>query len=79
MIEEGHKLCHKCGSPSYIAPEILRNKTYDFKADIFGLGSIMFNLVTGNFLFYSNDVNEILRLNKLCNLSHVPEKTKSLS
>ena len=38
---------HKCGTPTYIAPEILRGEGYTQKADIFSLGSIMYNLVSG--------------------------------
>ena len=50
----------KCGTPSYIAPEILRNQPYSFKADIFSVGSLMFNLVTGAYLFYGNQAAEVL-------------------
>ena len=45
------RLKHKCGSPGYIAPEIFTGKGYSFKVDIFGLGSVFFNLLTGRSLF----------------------------
>jgi serine/threonine protein kinase len=41
----------KCGTPGYVAPEILKNEGYTSKCDIFSLGSLMFNLLTGFFLF----------------------------
>jgi serine/threonine protein kinase len=49
-----------CGTPSYIAPEILRGEPYNYKADIFSIGSIMFNLLTGRYLFPGNDSQVIL-------------------
>ena len=51
QLQEGIKSFHKCGTPSYIGPEVLRGRGYDFKADVFSVGSLFFNLVTGQFLF----------------------------
>ena len=45
------KFFEKCGTPCYAAPEILRGDGYTSKCDIFSLGSIFFNLVTGRFIF----------------------------
>lgn len=45
------KLFDKCGTPCYAAPEILRGEGYTSKCDIFSLGSIFFNLVSGRYLF----------------------------
>ncbi|XP_059634469.1 serine/threonine-protein kinase ATG1a [Cornus florida] len=36
-----------CGSPLYMAPEIIQNKKYDGKADLWSVGAILFQLVTG--------------------------------
>ena len=47
----GEKLFHKCGTPSYIAPEMLRGVGYNVKADLFSLGSLFYNLVTATYLF----------------------------
>ena len=44
-------LTHKCGTLRYIAPEILRGRGYDNRCDIFSVGSIFFNLITGYHLF----------------------------
>ena len=49
-----------CGTPSYIAPEVLKKAGYREKADIFSLGSIFFNLLTGRYLFTGDSTSEIL-------------------
>ncbi|XVF80336.1 hypothetical protein PTKIN_Ptkin15bG0061900 [Pterospermum kingtungense] len=36
-----------CGSPLYMAPEIIQNQKYDAKADLWSVGAILFQLVTG--------------------------------
>ncbi|MDX1564509.1 MAG: protein kinase, partial [Phycisphaeraceae bacterium] len=35
------------GTPYYVAPEVVRGKKPDFKADLYGLGSTLFHLFTG--------------------------------
>lgn len=65
---------HKCGTPTYIAPELLRGQGATIKSDIFGLGSIMFNLLTGRYLFNSRSSHELLQQNKDCKINlDVPE------
>ena len=36
-----------CGSPLYMAPEILQFQRYDAKADLWSLGAILFEMVAG--------------------------------
>eukprot|EP01083_Nonionella_stella_P062681 162986_1 len=36
-----------CGSPLYMAPEILKVQKYDAKADLWSVGTILFEMVTG--------------------------------
>lgn len=69
----------KCGTPSYIAPEVLAGTGYTTKSDLFGVGSVMYNLITGKFLFHSNNVKDLLTLNRDCDLTHVPSHIKDLS
>ncbi|TNV85659.1 hypothetical protein FGO68_gene1132 [Halteria grandinella] len=64
---EGQNLLHlKCGTPGYAAPEILRDHGYSFKSDIFSLGSVLFNLLTGCYLFSGATQEELLLKNKEC-------------
>ncbi|XVF22263.1 hypothetical protein REPUB_Repub12eG0158400 [Reevesia pubescens] len=44
-----------CGSPLYMAPEIIQNKKYDAKADLWSVGAILFQLVTGKPPFGGNN------------------------
>ena len=32
----------RCGTPGYVAPELLQDKLYDYKIDIFSAGTLMF-------------------------------------
>ena len=36
-----------CGSPLYMAPEILRHEKYDAKADLWSVGAILFECFCG--------------------------------
>ena len=69
----------KCGTPGYVAPEILRDLGYSYKADIFSLGSLFFNLLTGRFLFSGCKANEILRINMICRIGHIQKYLKGVS
>ncbi|TYG44719.1 hypothetical protein ES288_D11G117900v1 [Gossypium darwinii] len=55
-----------CGSPLYMAPEIIQNKKYDAKADLWSVGAILFQLVTGKPPFDGNNqLQNILRSTEL--------------
>ena len=36
----------RCGTPGYVAPEILNSSSASFKSDIFSLGCMFYNLIT---------------------------------
>ena len=42
-----------------MAPEVLQSKPYDFKADIWSLGVMFFELLTGNYPFQGQTKGEI--------------------
>jgi serine/threonine protein kinase len=52
---------HKCGSPGYVAPEVFSGRGYTYTADMFSLGSVLFNLLTGRYLFQGDTPEMLLR------------------
>jgi len=56
----------RCGTPGYIAPEILRRQPYGTKSDLFSVGIIMYILLSGKMPFYSESVKDILVKNTEC-------------
>ena len=65
-LDEYDKLFSKCGTPGYIAPEILENKEYGFKVDIFSAGVIFYMTLTGRMPFSGNTYKEIVAKNVEC-------------
>lgn len=58
----------RCGSPGYVAPEILMKKAYNNKVDIFSSGIILYIILSGRAPFYGKTSSEILIKNKECRL-----------
>ncbi|KAM7276910.1 hypothetical protein ACFE04_018776 [Oxalis oulophora] len=50
-----------CGSPLYMAPEIIQNKKYDAKADLWSVGAVLFQLVTGKPPYDGNNPTQLFR------------------
>ncbi|KAF9688025.1 hypothetical protein SADUNF_Sadunf02G0154100 [Salix dunnii] len=50
-----------CGSPLYMAPEIIQNKKYDAKADLWSVGAVLFQLVTGKPPFDGNSQYQLFQ------------------
>ncbi|KAK9821598.1 hypothetical protein WJX81_003954 [Elliptochloris bilobata] len=50
-----------CGSPLYMAPEILQFQKYDAKADLWSIGTILFELVVGKPPFNGANHVQLLR------------------
>jgi serine/threonine protein kinase len=43
-----------CGSPIYIAPEIIQKQPYNKAVDFYALGTLMYELYVGVHPFYGN-------------------------
>ncbi|ORY69996.1 uncharacterized protein BCR38DRAFT_454887 [Pseudomassariella vexata] len=50
-----------CGSPLYMAPEILRYERYDAKADLWSVGTVLYEMVSGKPPFRASNHVELLR------------------
>ena len=50
-----------CGSPLYMAPEIMKNKKYDFKSDLWSVGIIFYEMLVGRTPFKAKNIFELMR------------------
>lgn len=65
----------RCGTPGYVAPEVLADKIYDFKVDPFSAGVIMFIILTGSSPFKGKNYDDIVMKNYNCTIDF---KTKDM-
>jgi polo-like kinase 1 len=63
-----------CGTPNYIAPEILESKGHSYEVDTWSFGIIMYTLAFGRPPFESKDVKETYKKIKSVSYSF-PENT----
>jgi len=56
-----------CGTPGYVAPEILKKQSYDHRCDYWSMGVVMFIMLSGTPPFYHDnnfDLYEIIKTGK---------------
>jgi len=66
-----------CGSPLYMAPEILRYEKYDARADLWSVGTVLYEMVVGKPPFRAQNHVELLR--KIEKINDVITFDKTLS
>lgn len=50
------------GTPLYMSPEMLNDKAYGPKADLWGLGVLLYELATGIPPFYASNIQQLMKL-----------------
>ncbi len=50
-----------CGSPLYMAPEIMKNKKYDLKSDLWSVGIILFEMLVGHAPFKAKNIFDLMK------------------
>lgn len=57
-----------CGSPAYLAPEVLNNDGSKQASDIYGCGTVLYEMLTGDPPFFNEDVDTLFENIKTENL-----------
>ena len=58
-MQEDEKRQTVCGTPIYLAPEIIKEEGHDEKVDIWCIGVLLFELITGNVPFQGNNIDTL--------------------
>ncbi|KAG8182072.1 hypothetical protein JTE90_008607 [Oedothorax gibbosus] len=70
FLGEGAMAATLCGSPMYMAPEVIMSLKYDAKADLWSIGTIVYQCLTGKAPFMARDPQQ---------LKHYYEKNANLA
>ena len=64
---EGNLLSRSfCGSPAYLPPETLNLKGVGKSGDIYGIGAVLYEMISGTPPFYANEINVLFKKIKNC-------------
>jgi serine/threonine protein kinase len=66
----------KCGSPGYLAPEMLSEKTYSEKIDVFSAGVVLYIIISGKHPFQASSTDKILKKNIECKYKTIKNVSK---
>ena len=56
-----------------MAPEVINGGLYNSKADVWSLGALLYQLITGEYPFFGKDLNE-LKLNVKQGVYKIPKE-----
>lgn len=55
-----------CGTPNYVAPEIIKNAGHDAAADWWALGIVIYEMISGENPFYFDDMEQMALFKAIC-------------
>jgi MAP/microtubule affinity-regulating kinase len=77
QIHEGEILTDQCGTPAYIAPEILENKGYEGPpVDVWSSGVVLYAMLGGTVPFQSNNLNDLQNMIMTGNFKEISDLSK---
>ena len=79
MLDESTLCSTTCGTPGYVAPEILQQKPYKFPCDYWSIGVVAFILLSGTPPFYEEDNFALFEAIKNCNYDFEVETWNNVS
>ncbi|XP_014270312.1 serine/threonine-protein kinase unc-51 isoform X2 [Halyomorpha halys] len=62
FLEDGVMAATLCGSPMYMAPEVIMSLQYDAKVDLWSIGTIIFQCLTGSAPFNAQNPQALKRI-----------------
>ena len=69
----------RCGTPSYVAPEILKNQPYDQSCDMWSVGVVLYVLLCGYTPFHEEQQEKMFERIKVADFTFHPEEWDQIS
>lgn len=79
-VSDSTKTKSFCGTPAYLSPEMLNNKGASKASDLYGIGAVLYEMLTGDPPYYNDDIPIMYKKIKEGNLtypSYVSQKARN--
>ena len=63
-VQQGSEPGRLCGTPLFMAPEVLAGKPPSVQSDVYSLGVVLYYLLTGTYPPYAADITELRRMHE---------------